>query len=329
MARVARRVVLGVRQQHRVPGLPSVVSAPSTISASSGFGCRRRRSRCARGTAAEALGQQVRLVAELVDRLHDARRASRGLTSGCPETTRETEEIETHARSATSRIAARAGRAAAVRRAPGALAQARRPGGSRCSPGRAPSRGPGASDSSSQPSRERRPVGDQVPPDRVAVGVEALDDRCRAGSSASRCAATCGSSWWPICDVEGVAPSRRPAATPSGRPTRRRRSCRRRSRPRPSGRGSRRPRTRSGPAQTGMPAVSAHVAHRAPVVVPAARLLEPAQVAGPRRAARTRSPRRGVQPWLASAARTKSSPAGLAGGAEALRVLLRRRGRRP
>ena len=105
----------------------------------------------------------------------------------------------------------------------------RRRGGGRCSPGRAPSRAR-AVGQLDPAVHERRPVGDQVPPDRVALGVEALDvgpvrDRARAG--ARRPAAPRGGP----SATPNAAPSRRPGATRSGRPTTTRRSCRRRSRP--------------------------------------------------------------------------------------------------
>ena len=54
----------------------------------------------------------------------------------------------------------------------------------------------------------------------------------------------------------------------------------------------------------------ADVAHRAPVVVPAARLLEPVQVAVGDEAREARRACSRVQPWLASAASMKSGPAG-------------------
>ena len=83
------------------------------------------------------------------------------------------------------------------------------------------------------------------------------------GIEASRWVAIWGSSWWRHRDVEGDARLPPRGATRSGRPTRRRRSCRRRSRPRPSGRGTRLRRTRSGPRRRERPPRSGRPASRA------------------------------------------------------------------
>ena len=79
---------------------------------------------------------------------------------------------------------------------------------------------------------ERRPVRDEVPPDRVAVGVEALDDgpvRDRGDQVRGDLRAPRGGPSRRRTSTR----SRPPAAIPVGPPTTTRRSCRCRSRPRP------------------------------------------------------------------------------------------------